>query len=114
MAIELTKEKFNEFIKKGIVLIDFHAHWCMPCVMMSPIVEEISKKFKEKIKVGKINVDENHDIAQKYNVRSIPTFIIFKDGKVAEQFVGAVSKEEMEQKIGNFLTSSSFQRRKTN
>ncbi len=103
MTIELTKEEFNEFIKKGFVLIDFHAHWCMPCVMMSPIVEEISKKFMGKIKVGKINVDEAHEIAQKYNVRSIPTFIIFKEGKIAEQFVGAVSKEELEKKIKKLL-----------
>lgn len=103
MTIELTKEKFNEFIKKGIVLIDFHAHWCMPCVMMSPIVEEISKKFNGKIKVGKINVDENQDISQKYNVRSIPTFIIFKEGKIADTFIGAVSKEEMERRIKKYL-----------
>lgn len=103
MAIELTSKEFNEFIKKGVALIDFHAHWCMPCVMMSPVVEEISKKFKGKIKVGKINVDEAHEIAQKYNVRSIPTFIIFKEGKVAEQFVGAVSREKFEEKIKKYL-----------
>lgn len=103
MVIELTKEKFNEFIKKGVVLIDFHAHWCMPCVMMSPIVDAVSKKLKRKIKVGKINVDEAHELAQKYNVRSIPTFIIFKDGKVAEQFVGAVSRGELEKRIKKYL-----------
>ncbi len=103
MTIELTKEKFNEFIKKGIVLIDFHAHWCMPCVMMSPIVDEISKKFKGKLKVGKVNVDEAHELAQKYNIRSIPTFIIFKEGKIAEQFVGAVSREKFEEKIKKYL-----------
>ncbi len=103
MAPEITSKEFNEFIKKGLVLIDFHAHWCMPCVMMSPIVEEISKKFKGKIKVGKVNVDEAHELAQKYNVRSIPTFIIFKEGKVAEQFVGAVSKDELEKKIKKLL-----------
>ena len=103
MVIELTKEKFNEFIKKGVVLIDFHAHWCMPCVMMSPIVDEISKKFRGKIKVGKINIDENNELAQKYNVKSIPTFIIFKDGKVADTFIGAVSKEELEKRIKKFF-----------
>ncbi len=103
MAIELTKEKFNEFIKRGVVLIDFHANWCMPCVMMSPIVNEVSEKLKGKIKVGKVNVDEAHEIAQKYNIRSIPTFIIFKEGKVAEQFVGAVSKDELEKKIKKLL-----------
>ncbi len=103
MTIELTKEKFNEFIKKGRVLIDFHAHWCMPCVMMSPIVDEISKKLSGKLKVGKINVDENSEISQKYNILSIPTFIIFKDGKIADTFIGAVSKKEMEKRIKKYL-----------
>ena len=103
MVIELTIKKFNEFIKKGIVLIDFHAHWCMPCVIMSPIVDEVSKKFKGKIKVGKINVDENHEIAEKYNVRSIPTFILFKDGKIIDQFIGSISKEELEKKLKKYL-----------
>ncbi|MEK6817417.1 MAG: thioredoxin [Nanoarchaeota archaeon] len=103
MAIELPKEKFNEFIKKGIVLIDFHAHWCMPCVIMSPIVDDISKKFKDKLKVGKINIDNNSELAQKYNIRSIPSFIIFKDGKIANQFVGSISKEEFEKRIKKYL-----------
>ena len=103
MAIELPKEKFNEFIKKGIVLIDFHAHWCMPCVIMSPIVDDISKKFKDKLKVGKINIDNNSELAQKYNIRSIPSFIIFKDGKIANQFVGSIPKEEFEKRIKKYL-----------
>ena len=99
MVIELTGEKFGEFIKKGIVLIDFHAHWCMPCVIMSPIVDEISKKFRDKLKVGKINIDNNPELAQKYNIRSIPNFTLFKNGKVTEQFMGSMSKEEFEKKI---------------
>lgn len=103
MVKELKDKEFNEFIKKGVVLIDFHAHWCMPCVMMSPIVEEISKKFRGKIKVGKVNVDEAHEIAQKYNVRSIPTFILFKDNKAVDRFVGAISKEEFEEKIKKYI-----------
>lgn len=103
MTNELTGKEFNEFIKKGIALIDFHAHWCMPCVMMSPIVEDISKEFRGKIKVGKINVDENHEVAQKYDVRSIPTFIFFKDGKILDTFIGAVSKNELEKKIKKYL-----------
>jgi len=103
MVIELTGEKFGEFIKKGIVLIDFHAHWCMPCVIMSPIVDEISKKFRDKLKVGKINIDNNPELAQKYNIRSIPNFILFKNGKIIDQFVGSVSKEEFEKKIKKHL-----------
>ena len=103
MTKELTSKEFNEFIKKGIVLIDFHAHWCMPCVMMSPIIDAVSKEFKNKLKVGKINVDEAHELAQKYNVKSIPTFIIFKDGKIADTFIGAISKEELEKRIKKYL-----------
>ena len=103
MVKELTIKEFNEFIKKGLVLIDFHAHWCMPCVIMSPIVDEISKKFRDKLKVGKVNIDENNELAQKYNIRSIPNFIIFKDGKIANQFVGSIPKEELEKKIKKFL-----------
>ena len=103
MSTELTAEKFGEFIKKGIVLIDFHAHWCMPCVIMSPIVDEISKKFRDKLKVGKINIDNNPELAQKYNIRSIPNFILFKNGKIIEQFIGSISKEEFEKKIKRHL-----------
>ena len=103
MAIELTAEKFDKFIEKGIVLIDFHAHWCMPCVIMSPIVDEISKKFKDKLKVGKINIDNFPELAQKYNIRSIPNFILFKDKKVIDQFIGSISKEEMEKRIRKYL-----------
>ena len=103
MVQELTSKEFNEFIKKEVVLIDFHAHWCMPCVMMSPIVDEISKKFRGKIKVGKINIDENNELAQKYNIRSIPNFIIFKNGKVVDQFIGSISKEEFEKRIKKYL-----------
>jgi len=103
MATELKEKDFGEFIKKGIVLIDFHAHWCMPCVIMSPIVDEISKKFRDKLKVGKINIDNFPELAQKYNIRSIPNFILFKEGKVADQFIGSVSKEEFEKKIKKHL-----------
>ena len=103
MVQELTSKEFNEFIKKGVVLIDFHAHWCMPCVIMSPIIDEISKKFRGKLKVGKINLDENNELAQKYNIRSIPNFIIFKNGKVVDQFIGSISKEEFEKKLRKYF-----------
>jgi len=103
MTIELTNGKFDDFVKKGIVLVDFHADWCMPCVMMGPIVEDMSKKFKGKLKVGKVNVEDNQKLAQKHNILSIPTFLIFKDGKIIEQFVGAVSEEELENKMKKYV-----------
>lgn len=103
MAEELGSNNFEEFVKEGVVLVDFYADWCMPCVMMSPVVDEMAKKFDGKAKVGKVNVDDNQDLAQKHGVSSIPNFIIFKDGEVAECFNGSMSEEEMEEKIQKHL-----------
>lgn len=99
MAEELTNGKFDDFIKEGVVLIDFYADWCMPCVMMGPIVDEVAEKLKGKAKVAKVNVEDGQEIAQKFNVSSIPNFVLFKDGKVVDQFVGGMSEEELEEKI---------------
>ncbi len=103
-APELSANEFNEFIKGDLVLIDFFADWCMPCMMMLPIVEDIAKDFSDKIKVGKINVGEYPEIADKYKVSSIPHFIIFKQGEIVEEFCGAISQDDLEEKI-NFLSS---------
>ena len=96
---ELTGKEFKDFTKNGLVLVDFFADWCMPCVMMSPIMEELGKKFKGKIKFGKIDVDENSALAQKFKIFSIPNFILFKDGEVKERFVGAMPEEDFEEKL---------------
>lgn len=103
MVTELTNGKFTEFIKTGNVLIDFYADWCMPCVMMGPVVDEMSDKFKGKVKFGKVNVEDNHEIASKFNVFSIPNFILFKDGKVENQFVGGMSAEDFEDKLKELI-----------
>lgn len=103
MVEELTNGEFEEFIKDGIVLIDFFADWCMPCMMITPIVEEMSEKFKGKIKVGKVNIEDNSALAQKYNVSSIPNFVLIKDGKVVEQFIGGMSEEDLEEKLNGYL-----------
>ncbi|MEK6819932.1 MAG: thioredoxin [Nanoarchaeota archaeon] len=99
---ELSKNEFESYTKSGLTLIDFFAEWCMPCVMMSPVLEELSEKFKGKIKFGKINVDDNQILAQKFNVASIPNFVLFKDGKKAEQFIGAMPIEDFEKKLKKF------------
>lgn len=96
-------KEFESFIKEGTVLVDFFADWCMPCVMMSPIIDELGEKFKGKMKVGKINVDDNQELAQKYNVVSIPNFVLFKDGEVIEKFAGAMSLEEFEEKLKKLI-----------
>jgi len=100
---ELTGKKFDEFIKKGLVFVDFFAEWCMHCVMMAPIIEEIREKFEGKIKFGKVNVGDNETLARKFNVSSIPNFILFKDGKMIENFVGAMDADELESKLRKFV-----------
>ena len=100
---ELTGKEFNDFTKEGLVLIDFFADWCMPCMMMVPVIEDLSEKFKGKIKFGKVDVSENGNVAQKFNVSSIPNLTILKDGKVVDQIIGAVGEEELEKKLKGFL-----------
>jgi thioredoxin 1 len=100
---ELTNGQFDEFIKKGTVLVDFFAEWCMPCLMMAPVMDDLSNKFKGKINFGKVDVDENHVMAEKLHVHSIPNFILFKDGKPVERFTGSMPSEDFEEKLRKFL-----------
>lgn len=101
---ELTKSSFDGFVKEGIVVIDFFAEWCMPCMMMSPIIEELSHQFAGKIKFGKVNVgEEEQELVHKYKVSSIPNFTIFKNGKMIEQFVGSLSEEEFEERLKSLI-----------
>ena len=95
--LKITGKNFEQEVlnSKTPVLIDFYADWCGPCKMMSPIIDEIAGELQEKAKVGKINVDENQDLAIEYNVMSIPTIMIFKEGKPAKTFVGVRSKSEI-------------------
>ena len=97
---ELSEGEFNKYISEGCVLIDFYADWCMPCVMMAPVIEELSEKLKGKIKFGKVNVEDNQKLAQKYKVMSIPNFVLFKGGQVADQIIGGVGADVLEQKLG--------------
>jgi len=81
------------------VLVDFWASWCMPCKMIAPVIEELAKEYDKKIRIGKINIDENSKTPTHYGVMSIPTLMFFKKGHVREQAVGALSKAELKKKI---------------
>ena len=97
MELVLTKENFeNEVIKSDIpVLVDFWATWCGPCRMLSPVVEEIAKEFDGKIKVGKVNIDEQLGLAIKYRVEVIPTLIYFVNGEIQKRTTGFMDKAEL-------------------
>lgn len=101
--LKITSENYEEEVLKSdkTVLIDFYADWCGPCRMMSPIMDEIAEEMSDKIKVGKINVDENQDLAMEYGVMSIPTIVIIKNGKVEKTFVGVRDKSEILGAIGD-------------
>lgn len=89
------------------VIVDFWASWCAPCYMIAPMVEEIGQKYEEKIRVGKLNVDENPAVAGKYGIMSIPTLLFFQDGKIADRVIGVVPKEVLEQKVEKLLKEES-------
>lgn len=105
MEYKFTTANFEEEVLKSElpVLVDFYADWCGPCKMMGPVVKEMSDLYEGKVKIGKLNIDEEMEIAQKYRVMSIPTFMIFKNGQAVETAVGAMSKGELEKKINQAL-----------
>ena len=94
-VVIITESTFDEKIKQGIVIVDFFATWCKPCKMESPIIEETGKVLAGKSSVYKLDIDKNPSIANRYSVQSIPTIIIFKDGKAVGQFVGLTQKEDI-------------------
>ncbi len=97
----LTDDNFEEEVLNADkpVLVDFWATWCGPCRQIAPIVEDLADEFEGRAKVGKVDVDENPQVAQQFGVRSIPTLLFFKDGEVQEQLVGASGKKPLKEKL---------------
>jgi len=101
MEVVFTDQNFEGEVLKSDkpTLVDFWAPWCGPCQMMGPIIEELAKEIGDKAKIGKLNVDENPQIAQNFSVMSIPTIMIFKGGKMVKQLVGVQSKEALKEEL---------------
>lgn len=105
MEYKFTQDNFdNEVLKSDIpVLVDFYADWCGPCKMMMPVVEKMAEKYDGKIKVGKINSDEESVLAAKYNIMSIPSFLMFKNGELVETLTGAMPADVLAGKLDSLL-----------
>ena len=101
MEYRFTNDSFEKEVleSKEPVLIDFYADWCGPCKMMAPVVEKLAEKYEGKVKVGKVNSDDEPELAQMFQVMSIPNFVIIKDGKVVDRVIGAVPQQALEEKL---------------
>jgi len=103
-TLEITDKNFNDIISKNkTVLVDFWAEWCGPCRIISPVIEELANEYEGKAIIGKLDVDSNQESSVKYEVRSIPTIITFKDGEIVDRQVGAVPKETLKNIVDSQL-----------
>ncbi len=103
-AVEITNEEFNEIINSShkLVVVDFFADWCMPCLMLAPVIEELADKMKD-VKFVKINVDENRALSGRYRISNIPCLVVFKEGREVDRIIGGQSADVIEDKIKEYL-----------
>lgn len=101
--ITLTSDNFADQTSKGVVMVDFWATWCMPCKAMAPVIEEIAGQTTGKVTVGKVDIDKNGQLANRFAIESIPTVLIFKDGKLMETFVGVQSKAALVNALSKYV-----------
>ena len=102
---EFTEANFDDEVLNSSqpVVVDFWAEWCMPCLMVAPIIEQLAQEYDGKVKFGKLNVDENRSIAIRFSIQAIPTLLIFKDGQLVQKFVGLRSKADLKREIDSLL-----------
>ena len=104
MALQITDESFKELITGDKpVVVDFWAEWCGPCRMIGPIIEELAEEYEDKAIIGKINIDDNDEIAEEYGIRSIPTILFFKNGELVDKHIGVAPKNLLEDKLKEIL-----------
>ena len=104
MAFAFNDENSKPEIESGKpVVIDFWAEWCIPCKKIAPIVDELAEQYEGRVKIGKYNVEESSDVATEFGIRSIPTILFFRDGKLVDKNVGSISKSNLEEKINALL-----------
>lgn len=108
MALVFSDANFEADVLKSdkVTLVDLWAEWCGPCVAMTPIIDELSTEFKDVANIGKLNVDQNESVPTNYNVRGIPTFLIFKNGELRDKVVGSTSKKVLAEKISALVEES--------
>ncbi len=99
-----TDANFETEIASGVTMVDFWAPWCAPCLMQGPTVERLAEKYEGKAKIGKMNVDENRGVPERFGIRGIPTLLIFKDGKQVEQFVGVQQERTLVSALDNQIS----------
>lgn len=105
MANQFTDATFEQEVLQSdkVTVVDLWAEWCGPCKMMNPVIEELSKEYEGRVVIGKLNVDDNPEIPTQYNVRGIPTFLIFKNGELKDKVVGAQTKQHLQSKIEAYI-----------
>ncbi len=105
--VTLTSNNFDDETKQAAtpILVDFWAEWCGPCRMVTPVLEKLADEYAGKARVGKVNVDEQSGLAAKFGVQSIPTLLLFKEGKVVEQFIGATTRDELAKLLDKHVSS---------
>ena len=99
----IDEKEFDEVIKQGVVLIDFFATWCGPCRIMADILEDVSKEIDERVKIYKVDVDQNENLSRRFGIMSIPTLMVFKDGKEVEKHIGVWMFEDCKREVEKYL-----------